>query len=118
MKAAASVRAFARAASKVASEPYELCLYIAGTTPRSAAALANVTSVCEERLPGHYDLVVVDVYQQPARAKADNIIAVPTLLRKHPLPLRLLIGDLSNRAQVLAGLSLPLDTPAGHEKEL
>lgn len=108
-------RAFS-AASRVAERRYELCLFIAGTTPLSVAALTNVISICEDRLPERYDLVVVDVYQQPARAKAHQIVAVPTLLKNQPLPARRLIGDLSDRVQVLSGLGLPADPPAGNEK--
>jgi circadian clock protein KaiB len=102
-------KAFAAAASNAASEHYELCLFIAGTTPASTAALATILGICKERLEGRYDLVVVDVYQQPSRAREDQILAVPTLLRRRPLPQRRLIGDLSDRAQVLSGLSLPRD---------
>jgi circadian clock protein KaiB len=85
---------------------YELHLFIAGTTPLSVAALANVVDVCEERLHGRYDLIVVDIYQEPDRAKAAQIVAVPTLLKKSPLPVRRLIGDLSDRTQVLSGLGM------------
>jgi circadian clock protein KaiB len=113
-----SVRAYEAAAKKAARRRYELRLYIAGTTPLSAAALSNVLSVCEEHLPGRYDLVVIDVYQQPANAKSDQIIAVPALLKTHPPPTRRLIGDLSNRSAVLLGLDLPPDTPrAAHEED-
>ena len=91
------------------SEParYELSLYIAGTTPQSAAALDNIVALCEERLHGRYDLSVIDVYVHPARARADQIVAIPTLLRRKPEPLRRLVGDLSDEAVVLRGLDLP-----------
>jgi circadian clock protein KaiB len=106
--------------SFVASTPsparYELQLFIAGATPLSAAALANVVDVCEERLCGHYNLVVVDIYQEPARAKAAQIVAVPLLLKKSPPPVRRLIGDLSDRTQVLSGLGVPATTQQAHEK--
>jgi circadian clock protein KaiB len=95
---------------------YELQLFIAGTTPLSAAALANVVEVCEERLRGQYDLVVVDIYQEPARARAAQIVAVPTLLKKSPAPMRRLIGDLSDRTQVLSGLGVPAVAHQAHEK--
>jgi circadian clock protein KaiB len=108
-------RAF-NATPRLTERRYELCLFIAGTTPLSVAALTNVVSICEEHLPERYDLVVVDVYQQPARAKSHQIIAVPTLLKNQPLPARRLIGDLSDRVQVLSGLGLPADPPAGNEK--
>jgi circadian clock protein KaiB len=95
-----------------APQRFDLQLYIAGTTPRSAAALANLTAICDERLPGRYDLIVVDVYQQSSRAKADQIVAVPTLVKRSPAPFRKLIGDLSSRANVLRGLDLPPDGAA------
>jgi circadian clock protein KaiB len=113
----ASARTFLDAVRRAADERYELHLFIAGTTPFSSAALANLVDVCEERLSGRYDLVVVDVYQEPARAKADQIIAVPTLVKKRPLPLRRLVGDLSDRAVVLAGLDMPPTLPSDHEKK-
>jgi circadian clock protein KaiB len=112
-----SVRAFRAAARNAAKERYELCLFIAGTTPLSSAALSTVLSVCEDRLVGRYELLVVDVYQQPARAKVDQIIAVPTLLKRRPLPLRRIIGDLSDWAQLLAGLDLPFTPGSGHEEK-
>ncbi len=117
MKPGSALRVFQAAARKAAEERYDLCLFIAGTTPFSSAALATVISVCEDRLLGRYDLVVVDVYQQPAQAKFDQVIAVPTLLRRRPLPLRRLIGDLSDRARLLAGLDLPLTAPTAHEEK-
>lgn len=101
-----SLEKAAAAQKSVASERYELCLFIAGMTPLSAAALANVVAICDERLKGKYDLTVVDVYQEPERAKREQVIAAPTLIKKHPGPPRKLIGDLSNRAEVLRGLGL------------
>lgn len=85
---------------------YELRLFITGTTPRSAQAIANIRSLCEEHLSGRYDLEVVDIYQQPGAASAEQIIAAPTLLKKFPLPSRRLVGDLSDRNKVLIGLNL------------
>jgi circadian clock protein KaiB len=81
-------------------------LYVAGMTPRSARALANIKEICEEHLKGIYALQVIDIYQQPVLAQGDQIIAVPTLLKRLPLPLRRLIGDLSDRERVLIGLDL------------
>jgi circadian clock protein KaiB len=75
-------------------------------TPRSTRALANLKAICEEHLKGHYDLQVIDVYQQPVLARGDQIIAVPTLIKRLPPPLRRMIGDLSDREQVLIGLDL------------
>ena len=116
-KAKTSAEAFLQAANVAAEQRYELSLFIAGATPLSAAALANIVDVCEERLRGRYDLVVIDVYQEPARAKANQIIAVPTLVKKAPLPARRLIGDLSDRALVLHGLGVPIEPQQDHEKD-
>jgi len=85
---------------------YVLRLYIAGTTPKSTQAVHNLTKMCQERLAGRYELEVIDIYQQPALASAEHIIAVPTLLKKLPLPVRTLIGDLANEQQLLADLGL------------
>ena len=87
---------------------YELRLYVAGMTPRSTRAIANIKEICEEHLKGHYDLQVIDLYQQPALAEGNQIIAVPTLIKKLPVPLRRIIGDLSDRERVLVGLDLKL----------
>ena len=87
---------------------YELCLYVAGMTPRSIRAIANIKKICEEHLKGLYDLQVIDLYQQPALAEGNQIIALPTLLRKLPPPLRRIIGDFSDRERVLVGLDLKL----------
>jgi circadian clock protein KaiB len=75
-------------------------------TSRSARAVENVRSFCEKHLEGRYDLQVIDVYQQPALAKSEQLIAAPTLIKKLPLPLRRLIGDMSNEDRVLVGLDL------------
>jgi len=85
---------------------YELRLYVAGMTPRSTRAIANIKEICEEHLKGRYALQVIDLYQQPVLAAEDQIIALPTLIRKLPMPLRRLIGDLSNSERVLIGLDL------------
>jgi circadian clock protein KaiB len=93
----------------VKAEPqriYILQLFITGASPRSAKAIANIKKICEERLDGHYELSVVDLYQQPAMASNEDIIAAPTLVKRLPLPLRKFIGDLSNSDSVLAGLGL------------
>ena len=99
--------AFAGAAARAKAPRYELTLFIAGTTPLSARALANVVAICEERLAGRFDLTVIDVYQEPKRAAEFQIVAIPTLLKKKPAPVRRLIGDLSDREAVLRGLELP-----------
>lgn len=85
---------------------YILRLYVAGMTSRSARAVENVRAFCEKHLEGRYELQVIDVYQQPALAKSEQLIAAPTLIKKLPLPLRRLIGDMSNEDRVLVGLDL------------
>ena len=105
-KAKSATAAFEQSLAKPGGPRYELRLYVAGITPRSARAIANIKQICEEHLKGHYDLQVIDLYQQPVLAKGDQIIAVPTLIKKLPMPLRRLIGDLSDREQVLIGLDL------------
>ena len=87
-------------------ERYILRLYVAGMTSRSARAVENVRTFCEKHLEGRYELQVIDVYQQPALAKSEQLIAAPTLIKKLPLPLRRLIGDMSNEDRVLVGLDL------------
>lgn len=88
---------------------YLLRLYITGTTPRSNEAIRNIRKICEEELKGRYDLEVIDVYQQPELAKKEQILAAPTLIRKLPLPLRKLVGDMSNREKVIVGLEIVQD---------
>lgn len=87
-------------------QQYVLRLYVTGATPRSARAIDNIRSICEERLRGHYTLEVVDVYQQPSLAQDENIIALPTLVKQLPEPLRRMVGDLSKREKVLLSLDL------------
>lgn len=91
--------------SKPAAQ-YVLRLYVVDMTPKSTRAIANIKAICEEYLRGRYDLEVVDVYQQPRLAQGEQILAVPTLVKKLPLPLRTLVGDLSNTERVLLGLDL------------
>lgn len=88
------------------TERYEFRLYVSGATPASGRAIANLKALCEDYLPGRYRLVVVDVYQQPHLAEGDRIVATPTLVRKLPLPLRRLVGDLSDSGQVLLRLDI------------
>jgi len=88
------------------TERYVLRLYVTGMTPRSAAAIRNLQAICDERLAGRYDLEVIDIYQQPVLTRGEQIIAAPTLIKKLPLPMRRLIGDMSDRDRVLLGLDL------------
>ena len=91
------------------SERYSLRLFITGMTARSERAIRNLREICDEYLEGRYDLEVVDIYQQPVLAKGEQIIAAPTLVKKLPLPMRRIIGDMSNRQGVLVGLDLVRD---------
>ena len=91
---------------EVASTRYILKLYVAGQSPRSVSAITNINRICEENLQGRYELDVIDLYQQPQLAQGEQIIAVPTLIRKLPLPLRRIIGDMSNTERVLVGLDI------------
>src|ERR1700722_19000274 len=88
------------------SPMYSLRLYITGQTPRSAGSVQNLKNVCDQYLAGHFELEVIDIYQQPELAQKAQIIAAPTLVKSLPLPLRRLVGDLSNRRRVLMGLDL------------
>jgi circadian clock protein KaiB len=97
---------FEQAIANREQQHYSLRLYIAGATPRSRQAIENLKSVCEIHLQGRYELEVIDVYQTPSQMKRDNVVALPTLVKKLPLPLRHIIGDLSNTEKVLVGLDL------------
>jgi circadian clock protein KaiB len=89
-----------------AEEIWALRLYIAGQTPKSIAAFANLKKICEAHLPGRYKIEVVDLLKQPQLAAGDQIVAIPTLVRKLPEPLRRIVGDLSNTERTLVGLQL------------
>ncbi len=88
------------------TETWELRLYIAGQTPKSVTAFANLKRLCEEYLPGRYQIEVIDLMQQPQLAAGDQIVAIPTLIRRLPEPLRRIVGDLSNTERTLVGLQL------------
>jgi circadian clock protein KaiB len=85
---------------------YALRLFIAGSSPRSRRAVENLRRICSTHLEGRFDLEIVDIYQQPQLASESQVVAAPTLLRIEPLPLRRIIGDLSNEALVLRGLDV------------
>ena len=94
------------AAKKEAEERYELRLYVAGETPRCVDAFASLKRICEEHLEGRYSIEVIDLLKNPTLAAGDQIIAIPTLVRKLPTPIKKIIGDLSNTERVLVGLNL------------
>lgn len=94
------------AASLEASERWELRLYVAGQTPKSLAAFANLKKICESHLQGKYRIEVIDLLVHPELARADQIVALPTLIRKLPPPVKRIIGDLSNKERTLVGMEL------------
>ena len=108
-KSSATMRmeeAVKKAGDPAPGQKYVLKLYITGMTRRSQLALRNLEKICRERLADNYELEVIDIYQQPSLAKGDQIIAVPTLVKKLPLPLRRMIGDLSQEDRIVLGLDL------------
>ena len=96
-----------------ARRTWRLRLYVAGQTPKSIAALANLNRLCEDHLAGRYRIEVVDLLSQPHLARRDEIVVIPTLVRKLPPPIRKIIGDLSNEERVLVGLDVTDDGPPG-----
>jgi circadian clock protein KaiB len=96
----------AKASKPVKAERWELRLYVAGKTPKSVMALSNLEKYCEEHLKGKYKIEVIDLLLQPQLAEGDQILAIPTLVRKVPVPIRKIIGDLSNEEKVLVGLNI------------
>jgi circadian clock protein KaiB len=107
MAATKKVRARKRAPrQKADADLWQLRLYIAGQTPNSIAAVANLKKICEERLQGRYRIEVIDLMKNPQLAKGDQIVAIPTLVRKLPPPMKKIIGNLSKAERALVGLDL------------
>jgi circadian clock protein KaiB len=98
---------FARLITQPQNGKYVLRLYVVGSTSKSSRAITNIKTICEAHLKGRYVLTVVDLYEQKKRAHDDQIVVTPTLVRELPLPMRRLIGDLSQTERVLAALDLP-----------
>jgi circadian clock protein KaiB len=102
-----TLQAFERALLEKAPDgAYRLRLYVSGSSPRSAKAIANIRAICDQHLAGRYELDVVDLYQQPHLAKDAQIIAAPTLVKEEPMPLRKIVGDMSDEGRVLVGLDI------------
>jgi circadian clock protein KaiB len=97
---------FEKASEEAHNGKYVLRLYVAGMSPRSVRAIENIRKMSEQYLKGRYELEVIDIYQQPQYAKKDQLLAAPTLIKKLPLPLRRLIGDMSDKDRILVGLDL------------
>ena len=95
------------------TEKYKLCLYIAGKTEKSLRAIRNLEKYCEEEMKNLYTVEIIDLLEHPHLAEGEQIVAVPTLIKKLPAPMRMLVGDLSNKIQVLVGLNL---VPRNEEK--
>jgi circadian clock protein KaiB len=95
-----------RAAARRAAVAWRLRLYVAGRTPKSVTALTNLQRICEEHLAGRYSIEVVDLLKNPQLARGDQIVAIPTLVRDLPMPIRKIVGDLSNTDKALVGLRL------------
>jgi circadian clock protein KaiB len=93
-------------AAQTPDKGYNLRLYVAGQTPKSVAAIANIRKLCDEYLAGRYTIAVVDLMKDPSLAQRHQIVAVPTLIRELPEPIRRIIGDLSNTQRVLLGLDI------------
>lgn len=101
-----TIEAFERAIQSLEKQNYVLRLYVTGQTPRSVMAIERLKGFCEKHLKGHYELEVIDIYQQSDTVEGDQILAVPTLIKKFPLPLRRLVGDMSNEEKILIGLDI------------
>ncbi len=106
MKSSVKKRSAPRAPRLEAPDLWRLRLYVAGQTPKSLIAFANLKRLCEERLKDRYTIEVIDLLEQPQLAKDDQILAIPTVVRKLPAPMRKIIGDLSNTEHVLIGMDL------------
>ena len=106
-KIADEAKRFEKALSRRSiAERFVLSLFVTGSTPKSLRAIRNIRAFCEERLAGCYELKVIDIYQHPEQVKPDQIVVTPTLIKKLPHPLRIMIGDLSNRDRLLLALNI------------
>jgi circadian clock protein KaiB len=97
-----------RALAALESEPYSLTLFVSGASDSSAEAIANVRQICDSHLNGRHELSIVDLNQTPAMAGKHNVLATPTLIRDHPLPSRMLVGDMSDHVRILVALDVPV----------
>jgi circadian clock protein KaiB len=103
---------------QINDERYCFRLYVAGTTPNSARALRNLQRIAEKYFPDNYELEVIDVYEQPEQLLLENIVAIPTLIKQSPLPVKRLVGDLSNTKKVLTFLDISLKNKEAQYKKL
>jgi len=98
-----------RKTSSDAGETQYLRLYVTGGSPHSRRAIENTKRLCEEHLKGRYDLEVIDLYQQPELARDEQLVAIPTLIKYHPLPIKRFVGDMTRTAQILRELSVTVE---------
>ena len=103
--------------NQMSNDRYCFRLYVAGTTPNSAKALKNLQRIAEKYFPNNYELEVIDVYEQPEQLLLENIVAIPTLIKDSPLPIKRLVGDLSNTKKVLASLGISLKNKDGQYRK-
>lgn len=101
-----TLKQFEKLVADLAQPTYLFRLYVAGTSKRSSVAIGNVRRICDRYLPGHYELEVVDVYQQPAATKQAQVVAIPTLIKEVPFPPKRFIGDMSDTERIVVGLKL------------
>jgi circadian clock protein KaiB len=99
---------FGRALAELAAQPYALTLFVSGASDASLRAIANVREICDAHLKGHHRLSIVDLNQEPALASKHHVLATPTLIKDHPLPTRLLVGDMSDHVRILFALDVPV----------
>jgi circadian clock protein KaiB len=104
--ATTTLEEFERELENAGEHVYILRLYVSGSTPRSSAAVVNIKRICERHLPGRYELEVIDLYQSPELARSQQLVAAPTLVKQLPMPVRRLVGDLSNEERVLISLDI------------
>ena len=106
-----AVREYGHDAAQAETECWQLRLYVAGQSPKSLRAFANLKNLCEEHLGDRYEIEVIDLIEHPELARSDDILAIPTLVRRLPAPLRKIIGELSDKERVLVGLRLHPQLP-------
>lgn len=100
------MKATRKATARRDQRMFRFSLFVSGATPRSARAIMNIKAICDKHLNGKYKIEVVDIYQQPERLSSDQVVAVPTLVKQYPLPVRKFIGDLSDTQRLVSGLNL------------
>ena len=106
---------FELALAALQAEPYTLTLFVSGASEYSAQAIANVREICDAHLTGRHQLNIVDLNQEPAMASQHHILATPTLIKDHPLPARMLVGDMSDHVRILIALDVPASALAGED---